>query len=64
MISRISAFCLAAIIAVQPLTAATPPSSNENLYGYSAAHAATERDWEGKFRNLPDPAVMRNAMQR
>ena len=64
MISRISALCLAAIIAVQPLTAATPLSSSENLYGYSAAHAATERDWESKFRNMPDPAVMRSNMQR
>ena len=26
--------------------------------------AATERDWEGKFRNMPDPTVMRNSMQR
>ena len=63
MISRISALCLAAVIAVQPLTAA-PASSNENLYGYSAAHSATERDWESKFRNLPDPATMRSNMQR
>ena len=32
--------------------------------GYSPAHAAVERDWEGKFRALPDPGSMRDAMQR
>src|SRR6516164_7081586 len=32
--------------------------------GYSPTHAATERDWEAKFRNLPDPNVMRSSMQR
>ena len=44
------------------------PSGNaannpEPMDGYSPAHAATERDWETKFRNLPDPGVMRDSMQ-
>ena len=34
------------------------------MYGYSSAHVATERDWESKFRNLPDPKIMRNSMER
>ena len=32
--------------------------------GYSPAHAATERDWETKFRNIPDPKALRDNMQR
>jgi N-acetylated-alpha-linked acidic dipeptidase len=32
--------------------------------GYSPAHAATERDWETRFRGIPDPNVLRDSMQR
>ena len=35
----------------------------EPMDGYSPAHAATERDWETKFRNIPDPNVLRDSMQ-
>jgi N-acetylated-alpha-linked acidic dipeptidase len=35
----------------------------ESMDGYSPAHAATERDWETKFRNLPDPSILRDSMQ-
>ena len=42
-------------------SAANPP---EAMDGYSPAHAATEREWETKFRNIPDPNVLRDAMQR
>ena len=35
-----------------------------NLDGYSPAHSAAERDWEAKFRALPDPKVLRDNMQR
>ncbi|MDQ1471494.1 MAG: N-acetylated-alpha-linked acidic dipeptidase [Bryobacterales bacterium] len=34
------------------------------LRGYKADAAATERQWEEKFRALPDPANMREYMQR
>ncbi len=33
------------------------------MYGYSPADANTEREWEAKFRAMPDPGVMRSAMQ-
>ena len=46
---------------LQPGNAATPPA---NLDGYSPAHSATERDWEAKFRAVPDPKVLRGTMQR
>ena len=34
------------------------------LEGYSADAARAERDWEGKFRALPNPANLRSYMQR
>jgi N-acetylated-alpha-linked acidic dipeptidase len=43
---------------------AAPASSPANLDGYSPPHAATERDWEAKFRAIPDPRILRDNMQR
>src|SRR5215475_1306848 len=34
------------------------------LRGYSTDAARTERDWEAKFRAIPDPANLRAYMQR
>src|ERR1017187_10130643 len=39
-------------------------SAPESMDGYSAAHAAAERDWETRIRNLPEPNIMRDSMQR
>ena len=33
------------------------------LYGYSAANSTAERQWEQKFRAIPDPSVLRAHMQ-
>ncbi|HEU5334336.1 MAG TPA: M28 family metallopeptidase [Terriglobales bacterium] len=33
------------------------------LYGYSAANSTAERQWETKFRAIPDPSVLRAHMQ-
>ena len=46
---------------LQPGNAVTPPTA---IDGYSPAHASAERDWESKFRNIPDPKVLRDNMQR
>ena len=46
---------------LQPGNSATAPAT---LDGYSPAHAATEREWETKFRSLPDPKSLRDTMQR
>ncbi len=56
-------FAVAALVLglLQPGNAATPPA---NFDGYSPAHSAAERDWEAKFRALPDPKVLRDNMQR
>ena len=42
-------------------SAATTPETTD---GYSPKHAAVEREWESRFRNLPDPNTMRDSMQR
>jgi N-acetylated-alpha-linked acidic dipeptidase len=34
------------------------------LEGYSAADSKTQREWEAKFRALPDPNVLRSNMER
>ena len=48
-----------ALLATQVRTAEPAP-----LRGYSADSAGAERDWEAKFRAIPDPAVLRASMQR
>ena len=43
-----------------------PPAlpADAPLAGFSAKSAQTERDWEAKFRAIPDPANLRAYMQR
>jgi N-acetylated-alpha-linked acidic dipeptidase len=36
----------------------------EALRGYASESARAEREWEAKFRAIPDPAVLRASMQR
>jgi len=48
-----------ALLATQVRTAEPAP-----LRGYSADSAGAERDWEAKFRAIPDPAALRASMQR
>ena len=43
---------------------ATPVAQGTDLRGFSAASATSQRDWEAKFRAIPDPARLRAAMQR
>ena len=52
-------FCLTMLL---PLGAANDPV--EPLYGFTAASSSTERDWENKFRAIPDPRILRETMQR
>ena len=52
---------LGGVLAV-PLVAAAPPPSADIL-GFTRASSQVERDWENKFRALPDPARMRSDMQ-
>jgi N-acetylated-alpha-linked acidic dipeptidase len=53
---------LTCLIALLPLSAASP--EDDTLYGFTAASSHAERDWENKFRAIPDPKIMRDSMQR
>ena len=54
----------AALTLVLTLTAPSLSFADEaSLAGYSPRASQTERDWEAKFRAIPDPANLRNYMQ-
>ena len=42
----------------------TPTAQGTDLRGFTSASAATQRDWEGRFRAIPDLARLRAAMER
>jgi len=48
----------------QQVDTAKSTSFNSTLTGYSESSAATERQWESKFRELPSPDLMKQYMQR
>jgi len=51
-------------LAAAALLIAATPASPPALLGFSDASSKTERDWEEKFKAIPQPANMRAAMQR
>ena len=44
--------------------AAQQAPASESLLGFTAQSSATERQWEQKFQQIPDPKLMRDYMQR
>src|SRR5579871_4759846 len=46
------------------LSPAAFPAEPGTLRGFSTESTRTQRDWETKFRALPDPANLRSYMQR
>src|SRR6185295_267173 len=46
------------------LLLAASPETEQPLKGYSAATSHSQRDWETKFRGLPEPQNLRANMQR
>jgi N-acetylated-alpha-linked acidic dipeptidase len=38
--------------------------SDEPLYGFTVASSRIQRDWETKFRAIPNPQILRESMQR
>jgi len=54
---------LAVLLTLIPLFAVNS-APVDNLFGYRPQSAQQERDWETKFRALPDPALQREYMQR
>ena len=57
---RIPAALLCCLLCASLATPADPPV----LRGFSAESERAERDWESKFRAIPDPANLRQYMQR
>ncbi|MGB9457471.1 MAG: transferrin receptor-like dimerization domain-containing protein [Bryobacteraceae bacterium] len=55
------------LVVVVGLCLASPmaiPQESAPLAGFTADSARAEREWETKFRAIPDPALMRSYMQR
>ncbi len=46
------------------LLLAASPETEQSLNGYSAATSHSQRDWENKFRAVPEPQNLRDYMQR
>src|SRR5687767_14188106 len=42
----------------------TPLAQGSDFRGFTSASAATQKDWETKFRAIPDAARLRAAMER
>ena len=54
---------LVVLLAIFPTLSAAPSDSGQ-LAGYTRDNSQSERQWEQKFRALPDPARIRDNMQR
>src|SRR5471032_3025461 len=54
----------AAFILVTNSGASPVVGDDDALYGFTSATSRAERDWENKFKAVPDPAIMRENMQR
>ena len=51
-------------LAAAALLVAATPATQPTLLGFSDSSSKTEREWEEKFKAIPQPANMRAAMQR
>jgi N-acetylated-alpha-linked acidic dipeptidase len=54
---------LLSVCVLVPVSAADH-TSDQPLYGFTSLSAQTEREWENKFRAIPDPKILRDSMQR
>src|SRR5437588_625557 len=59
---RVFFVLLLCVTMLLPLGAAHDPA--EPLYGFTTATSGPERDWENKFRAIPDTKILRDTMQR
>lgn len=53
-----------ALAAVLPMLLAATPFEDPPMRGFTTASARTQREWEAKFRAIPEPSRMREAMRR
>jgi N-acetylated-alpha-linked acidic dipeptidase len=63
MMRRVFFAVLLSLFVLLPLSAANN-SDDQPLYGFTAASSKTQREWENKFRAIPDPKILRDTMQR
>jgi N-acetylated-alpha-linked acidic dipeptidase len=64
---RILFTLLSCLICLLPLSAANTQAGNtqeDALYGFTVATSSAQRDWEKKFRAIPDPKNLRDFMQK
>ena len=62
---RFTLFLLCAVFVLSAAPGASPATNDDDvLFGFTAASSRAERDWENKFKAIPDPAIMRDNMQR
>jgi len=62
---RLSSVVVLVLCSILFLSAAQQPgAASQSLYGFKDDEAKQQRDWETKFRAIPSPENMRNAMQR
>ncbi|HVZ19139.1 MAG TPA: hypothetical protein VG897_18620, partial [Terriglobales bacterium] len=56
--------CLLTVLIATLVTLSAAPADSDQLTGYTRDNAQSERQWEQKFRTIPDPQRMRDNMQR
>jgi N-acetylated-alpha-linked acidic dipeptidase len=56
--------CLFIVVAIAIPALAQSSGAPDPLYGFTPTSSRTQRQWEEKFRAIPDPKVMRETMQR
>ncbi|MBL0172015.1 MAG: folate hydrolase, partial [Gemmatimonadaceae bacterium] len=61
---RRHAFAFALPAALLFLLPAATPREDPPMRGFTTASAKPQREWETKFRAIPEPARMREAMRR
>src|SRR5262249_42123208 len=54
----------AAVVAALAASMIAIPAEDGGIRGFTAVHAKAERDWEAKFKQIPDPNRLREAMRR
>jgi N-acetylated-alpha-linked acidic dipeptidase len=61
---RLTPALAASLFALPLLMAAAPPLEDPPMRGFTTESAKVQRGWEAKFRAIPDPSRMREAMRR
>src|SRR5882757_8147236 len=49
--------CLALLLCLTMMLPLSAANDDDTLYGFTATGSRAERDWEAKFRAIPDPKI-------